>query len=134
MIFSSSISTVDNTAKSGDGDYQTLVALPLIFTVGGPNQKDVSVSVLEDVKIEATETFYVDMTSSDPKILFPSGKRAMINILNDDRMLLFFYYTIILFYYNYCVLRENNKWRVFYINCIIRVFYVWVKHLTRSYW
>ena len=65
-----------------------MVGLPVIFNVGDSNQKEVSVQVLEDVVVEDTESFYVDMTSSDAKIVFTNGTRARIDIQDDDRMLL----------------------------------------------
>lgn len=78
-----SISTVDNTAKAG-ADYVSLVATPLIFNIGDPKEKEISVQITEDVHIEGTESFYVQMSSSDAKITFPNGTQAQINIVDDD--------------------------------------------------
>ena len=81
-----SLSTRDETASQLNGDYQQSNAA-LVFNPGDPLQRDVPIQILEDTIIENTERLLVELTSTDPDVIFSNGNTASISILDDDGML-----------------------------------------------
>ncbi|XP_028394545.1 uncharacterized protein LOC114518753 [Dendronephthya gigantea] len=77
-----SLSTRDGDAIEPD-DYQQNTRA-LTFIPGGPKEIDVPIQIFEDVLIENTETLTVELTTTDPDIVFPNGKTATITINDDD--------------------------------------------------
>lgn len=69
-----------------NGDYQQS-NVALTFNPGDPLQRDVPIQILEDTIIENTERLLVELTSTDPDVIFPNGNTASISILDDDGML-----------------------------------------------
>jgi len=74
-------STANGTATTVDGDF-IAAAGSLSFAVGGPLSRTINVTINGDAKVEANETFFVNLTNPGNATL--SDAQGVATITNDD--------------------------------------------------
>src|SRR5207237_5702252 len=73
--------TADGTATTADNDY--LAASGTVTLAPGQTSQTVTISVVGDKRVEADETFFVNLTGATNAIL-PPGTKGTGTVLNDD--------------------------------------------------
>ena len=76
-----SFRTVDNAARTSDGDY--VAKTGAVTFAAGETSKTITIVVQGDSKGESNETFYLDLFGNSSNSLF-TKKRGLGTIRNDD--------------------------------------------------